>query len=177
MFPESLPDSTGWKIESRGKKHIEISKPGFSDNFSPLGTNDIISFEEGWQVKIALEPGNWEYKFIDDGEWMTDPENRFTTGEGDYINSLRVINPNHTFILEGYKDADNVVVTGSFNNWNRSGYSMIQDGETWKFPIRLEQGKCLYKYIVDGEWIKDPGIEIWEDNEYGTGNSVLWIGQ
>jgi hypothetical protein len=29
--------------------------------------------------------------------------------------------------------------------------------------------------IVDKEWKLDPGNELWEENEYGTGNSVLWI--
>lgn len=157
----------------------QAEKVVLTGSFNNWSENELVmeKSSEGWQVKIALEPGNWEYKFIADGEWMTDPENAFTTGAGDYINSLLVIRPNHTFVLEGFKDADNVIVTGSFNNWSRSDYRMIREGDTWKFPIHLEQGKCLYKFIVDGKWLTDPGNETWEDNEYGTGNSVLWIGK
>jgi hypothetical protein len=29
--------------------------------------------------------------------------------------------------------------------------------------------------VVDQKWIIDPTNELWEENEYGTGNSVLWI--
>jgi hypothetical protein len=28
---------------------------------------------------------------------------------------------------------------------------------------------------VDGKWMIDPANDLWEDNEFGTGNSVLWI--
>jgi len=36
-------------------------------------------------------------------------------------------------------------------------------------------GKHLYKFIVDGKWIKDPDDPLWEGNEFGTDNSVIWI--
>jgi hypothetical protein len=49
-----------------------------------------------------------------------------------------------------------------------------QDGK-WVFPLFLESGKCLYKFIVDGEWIIDPSNPVYESNEVGTNNSVIWI--
>jgi hypothetical protein len=33
----------------------------------------------------------------------------------------------------------------------------------------------LYKFIVDGKWILDPGNKLWEQNAENTGNSILWI--
>jgi 1,4-alpha-glucan branching enzyme len=68
-----------------------------------------------------------------------------------------------------------VIVTGSFNGWNRSSYRMVRRNERWELPIRLAPGKNTYKFIVDGKWILDPGNELWEENEEGTGNSVLWL--
>jgi hypothetical protein len=45
----------------------------------------------------------------------------------------------------------------------------------WVFPMYLRPGKYTYKFRVDDKWILDPGNDLWEGNEYGTGNSVLWI--
>jgi hypothetical protein len=52
---------------------------------------------------------------------------------------------------------------------------MIKKAGAWIFPIYLKPGKYTYKFIVDQKWILDPANDLWEDNEYGTGNSVLWI--
>ena len=52
---------------------------------------------------------------------------------------------------------------------------MVREGNSWKFPLRLKPGKYTYKFIVDGTWILDPGKPLFEENEHGTGNSVLWI--
>ncbi|MEI7723935.1 MAG: glycogen-binding domain-containing protein [Bacteroidota bacterium] len=67
------------------------------------------------------------------------------------------------------------MVTGSFNNWSRQDYRMDLRQGTWWFPICQKPGKYTYKFIVDNKWIKDPSNDLWEDNEFGTGNSVLWI--
>jgi len=52
---------------------------------------------------------------------------------------------------------------------------MKRDGNDWVFSVHLFAGKHLYKFIVDGSWIIDPSNKLWEENEYGTGNSILWI--
>jgi len=36
-------------------------------------------------------------------------------------------------------------------------------------------GKHKYKYLVDGKWITDPNNKNWEQNEFGTGNSIIWV--
>jgi hypothetical protein len=131
----------------------------------------------GWRLPYVLPEGNFEYKFVADGKWMTDPLNPFTAGSGETMNSFLPVKPNHTFILENYQDARNVVVTGNFIGWSTDNYQMIRKGGIWIFPIHLRAGKCLYKFIVDGKWIIDPLNTHWEDNEYGTRNSVLWIEQ
>jgi hypothetical protein len=48
------------------------------------------------------------------------------------------------------------------------------DGK-WVIPLYLKPGKHTYKFLVDGKWIIDPANDLWENNQYGTGNSVLWI--
>jgi hypothetical protein len=129
----------------------------------------------GWSIPYVLAAGNYEYKFIVDGEWVTDPANPFTTGVEKVRNSFLAVRPNFTFRLEQHSDARNAIVTGSFNNWSQQDYRMDMYQGTWLFPIWLKPGKYTYKYIVDGKWIQDPTNTLWEENEFGTGNSVVWV--
>ena len=129
----------------------------------------------GWRLPYVLANGNYEYKFIADGKWIPDPSNPYTVGSGDMMNSFLPVKPNHTFALESYPEAESVIVTGNFNGWSSENCKMTRKEGKWIFPIHLKPGKCLYKFIVDGKWIIDPSNSLWEENEYGTKNSVLWI--
>ena len=129
----------------------------------------------GWSLKYHISPGMYEYKFIADGNWLTDPDNPFTAGNGNFTNSVIAVMPNHLFELKGFENAREVIVTGTFTGWDPGKYRMVKKGELWVFHAYLKPGKYLYKYIVDGKWILDPANSLWEENEWGTGNSVLWI--
>ncbi len=64
----------------------------FSD-WKPLGSPPVRKGKEGvWRVKLALHPGRYQYKYIVDGQWKTDPNNKdVITDEAGVINSsLRV---------------------------------------------------------------------------------------
>lgn len=127
----------------------------------------------GWQLPYVLAPGNYQYKFIVDGQWITDPANPHRGTLKGHENSIVFVKPNHTFILSGYTSARTVECSGTFNNW--TGYTMKKNSEGWSMDIRLPAGKFLYKFVVDGQWMIDPANELYEQNEHGTGNSVLWI--
>jgi 1,4-alpha-glucan branching enzyme len=77
--------------------------------------------------------------------------------------------------LDSFPGAHRVIITGSFNNWSTNDYRMVGRDGKWVFPIWLKPGKHTYKFIIDGTWILDPKNEHWEENEYGTHNSVLWV--
>lgn len=127
----------------------------------------------GWELPYTLGPGNYEYKFIVDGKWISDPANNFTSSFSG--NSFLIIEPNHTFRLKNFSGAKKVFLAGDFNNWDPQGYAMKREGDDWVFSVHLSAGKHLYKFYVDGQWIIDPGNKLWEQNEYGTGNSIIWI--
>jgi hypothetical protein len=131
---------------------------------------------EGWSIPFGLRPGNYQYKFIVDGKWITDPDNALTVANdnGD-LNSIIIIKPNYTFNLKGYDTAKRVAVSGTFNDWDKAGYPMKKVGDKWVCSVYLSPGKQLYKFIVDGKWIIDPANKIWEGNEFDTGNSLLWV--
>lgn len=130
--------------------------------------------EDGWELPYVLAPGNYQYKFIVDGQWITDPANPHVASLQGHINSVISVKPNYTFKLKRYPNAVHVSVAGSFNDWG-IGYSMKKTSDGWMYEAYLPPGKCLYKFIVDGKWIIDPDNEQWEQNEFRNGNSVLWI--
>ena len=129
----------------------------------------------GWELPYTLGPGNYEYKFKADGKWITDPANTLSAGANG--NSYLIIEPNYTFRLKNFKEAKKVFLAGDFNGWNPTAYAMKKEGDDWVFPVHLSVGKHLYKYLVDDKWIVDPGNKLWEQNEYNTGNSIVWIEQ
>lgn len=128
----------------------------------------------GWELPYVLAPGNYQYKFIVDGQWMTDPLNPHMASQNGHTNSVLSVKPNHTFILSRYPNATTVAVAGTFNDWG-VGYTMKKTADGWIYKSYLPPGKHLYKFIVDGKWIIDPDNELWEQNEFRNGNSVLWI--
>lgn len=163
-------------------KTISIKLNGFNDAkkvFLMGSFNDWRSFElpmkktsNGWQINYAVADGNYEYKFIVDGQQYNDDGEKLNNDEP---GNVLVKNPNHQFILKGFENAKNISISGDFNNWSKSGYSLQKKGNNWSINLHLNKGKHLYKYIVDGKWIIDPQNKLWEENEYNTGNSVLWI--
>lgn len=184
--PVTRPDGTGNKnsfigigdtLYFRLAGNLSAKKVVVAGNFNGWNTEELgmKKTATGWELPYVLGAGNYEYKFIVDGKWMTDPANPYTTGSGGYLNSFMAVKPNHTFVLKGHSDSKTVIVTGSFNGWDTGGYRMKYLNFQWSFPLYLKPGKCTYKFIIDRKWILDPDNELWEDNEYGTGNSVIWI--
>jgi 1,4-alpha-glucan branching enzyme len=170
-------------VLSKGEFHV-FSLKGFSEAKEVILSGDFIHWNEGelkmtkgakgWTLPLALAPGNYQYKFIVDGHWMPDPDNLVTTGTEDYVNSIISIAPNHTFKLKGYKKEDEVIVTGTFNDWQEDGYRMRKTKEGWELPVYLPSGKTRYKFIVDEEWMIDPDNPLWENNTAGTKDSFIW---
>ncbi len=132
----------------------------------------------GWQLPYTLGAGNYEYAFKVDGQWVAGTNNTSLTTDANKANySSLVLDANYTFRLNGYQHAREVYIAGDFNNWSPGTYPMTRSGDSWTINLHLSNGKHLYKFIVDGEWILDPGNKLWEQNEFSTGNSVLWIGE
>ncbi len=184
--PDVRPDQSGYMNNYFGiGKPLSFSLRGFEQASHVQLCGDFNDWNEwdtpmrrvigGWQADYVSGPGNFGYKFIVDGVWMHDPDNPHTDGDDPYRNSIRVVEPNHRFRLNGYANAERVLLSGTFNDWSTSGYTMARDSEGWYMDVHLKPGKHRYKFVVDGEWILDPDNPLWEQNEVGTGNSVVWV--
>ena len=127
----------------------------------------------GWELPFTLGPGNHGYRFKVDGKFISDPANGRTSNSTG--TSYLILEPNHNFYLPGFSAAKEVYLAGDFNQWDPRSFAMIKERSGWMLPVHLSVGKHLYKFIVDGKWIIDPGNKLWEQNEYGNGNSVIWV--
>ena len=130
----------------------------------------------GWEIRLTLAPGVYEYKFIADGTWFEDPANSEKRINQHYtMNSvLRVAKPVR-FELNGFQNATRVMLAGTFNNWNPNALSMQHSETGWWAEVPLIGGKHHYKFIVDGNWMTDPANRLIETDLEGNHNSVLFV--
>src|ERR1039458_5016151 len=79
------------------------------------------------------------------------------------------------FILH-MPQARSVAVAGTFNDWDVSRLSMSPGpGGAWKVTVWLPAGRYEYRFVVDGQWMSDPGARESVQNTFGSTNSVLVI--
>ena len=78
----------GVNMPKKGKKVVfELKAPtatsvavsGDFNNWDPKGLPLKKKRSGIWSVELSLQPGRYEYKFIVDGEWKIDPENKLTS--------------------------------------------------------------------------------------------------
>ncbi|MBU3947991.1 MAG: glycogen-binding domain-containing protein [Proteobacteria bacterium] len=80
-----------------------------------------------------------------------------------------------TFIIEAHK-AKNVSLMGDFNNWNEKKHPMKKENsDVWKKTIFLNPGRYEYRFLVDGQWQKDPDNDQLCQNNFGTYNNYIVI--
>ncbi len=136
------------------------------------------------------EDFNWEFKFVVNNNFWAEPFENIKNitpaetwnGYGLETYNLKILpayiskNGNATFTLKGFKNAKEVILSGSFNRWDEHLYKMIKtDNNNWELTLELPANYYEYKFIVDGKWIEDPSNPDKIKNEYGEYNSVLDI--
>ncbi len=170
----TIGDPTIFSLLGYGNAH-DVRLAGSFNNWNPEDLK-LTKTTQGWEIPYVLAPGNYEYKFIVDNEWIRDPKNPLVAATNGEVNSYLSVEPNQLFSLQGYPYAKEVIVTGDFTGWSETNFKMNLINGEWIFPVYLDQGKHHYKFIVDGNWILDPTNRLFEMNEFDTGNSILWIG-
>jgi chromosome partitioning protein len=69
--------------------------------------------------------------------------------------------------------ARQVQLVGDFNEWALDGTEMTPSATIWTKVLKLNPGRYLYRYVVDGIWQNDPLNAEVEPAPYGGLNSVL----
>ncbi|MFT3674706.1 MAG: hypothetical protein QM781_02290 [Chitinophagaceae bacterium] len=145
-------------------------------NWSPTALHMTLT-DSGWIRQVKLAPGKHWYKFIVDGNWITDKDNvnQENDGQGN-INSV-YYKPNVTIRLDSFTQAKKVILSGSFNEWRRNELAMKPTSKGWALSLYLPEGTHTYRFIVDGRWMADPFNPDRMPNEYHDFNSVIKIGK
>lgn len=149
-----------------------------SGSFNQWSTliHPMISTDSGWVCSIDLGPGKHLYKFIVDGQWISDPENKLRESDTYHGYNSIYFKTNKIFQLSGYETAKRVVITGTFNDWNEREIQLKRKNGSWFVPMYLKEGTYSYKFIVDRNWILDPSNSNKRGDGFGNENSVLSIG-
>ena len=143
-------------------------------NWSP----DALSMnktDSGWITNVKLGPGKYLYKFIIDGNWITDRDNNITeTDDQGNVNSIFFI-PNTVFTFNGFLNTKKVYLVASSLNWGLIELQMYKAHSGWKLPLYLAKGVYNYYFLADGKKIIDrKNLDQLPDEKNNPG-SVLYI--
>lgn len=131
---------------------------------------------------------SWEFKYIINNSYWAEPSRKDlnitkATKDGHRLGvyNLKMYtaypseNGNASFKLHGYKNAEKVIVAGSFNKWNENLFIMKKVNDAWELTLQIKPGEYEYRFIVDGHWMEDPNNPHKKRNEFNEFNSVLDI--
>lgn len=199
IFSFNLNDYERYTNEANGKR-VHPADLDIDNVFLAGEFNDWS--REGWKMTRISETGfrlakslnelnnrmDWQFKYLVNSTFWAEPDTSFdniTISENSsfwtnvYNLNLHTIAPdpngNATFHLKGHHDAEQVILSGSFNKWNTEALKMNRTAEGWSVTLNLAPGRYTYKFIVDNNWIHDPGNPEKSINEYDGYNSVISI--
>lgn len=111
----------------------------------------------GWQLPVYLADGTHTYRYIVDGKWMVDPgnKNKLPNEFNDFNSVIRIGKP-YLFRLEGFQDAHEVILAGSFSKWTRHELFLTKKSGGWEILHTLGPGNYEYVFMVDGKEIRKP---------------------
>jgi hypothetical protein len=86
---------------------------------------------------------------------------------------LRLLQVLIKFVIRPHPEANDVHVTGTFDDWGKS-VQLNKVGDVWEKDVELPKAdeKILYKFVVNDQWIIDPEAPQ-EDDGHGNVNNVL----
>lgn len=178
MYPNAYPDDNGnVRFKLRGFEGSRKVVVAGSFNKWNEDLFQMYRIKNGWELKVQMKPGHYEYRYIVDGKWMEDPTNPDKIrNEFNEFNSRINVGKQVTFLLKGFQNANEVKLSGSFNDWNENKLLMSKTKNGyWKYELILPAGKHHYKFIVDGKWILDPENSVKEYDGEGNINSVFMV--
>ncbi|MBL7472980.1 hypothetical protein [Robertkochia sediminum] len=155
---------------------VRVKEVSISGNFNNWSKDGIPMDNIGGGVFVLSQPLSifkdqltWDFKYLVNGKFWAEPDISFrdkvvagthSSGEPRYFLQLNTFIPNPMgntlFRLPGHKDAKEVILTGSFNNWNDHALPMENTQNGWRLALDLEPGYHQYGFIVDGTFIADP---------------------
>lgn len=142
-----------------------------------------------FEITLSLAPGKYAYKYVVQGNWMTDEnaEDFVDDGFGGQNSIVYVGDDAKPFEAEGIFNVTfrhtpttkpgTIVLAGSFNDWSTAATPMTDaDGDgTYEVTLILPGGEYPYKFVVDGNWTTDMNAASFVDDGFGGKNSVIRV--
>lgn len=152
-----------------------VQVAGSFNSWNP--SNHHLHYENGlWVIDLYLEPGNYEYQLIADGNWFTDPDNpvRADNGYGGINSILKVESPYKDFeahiqterafeialIIKADKDVTDFVVL--WQNQKLDSTSLFRNDNKLMITVPFEAFEMQRSFI-----------RVWAYNEAGYSNDLL----
>lgn len=155
---------------------VRVKNVSISGNFNNWSKDGIPMDPLGEGVYVLSQPLSifkdqltWDFKYLINKKFWAEPDVTFrdivaagTHNNGDtrYFLQLNTFTPNAMgntlFRLSGHEDAREVILTGSFNNWNNHALPMEKTPSGWRLALDLEPGYHQYSFIIDGKYVADP---------------------
>ncbi|MEW6555863.1 MAG: CsgG/HfaB family protein [Elusimicrobiota bacterium] len=196
--PVSYKNLKGPIITKEGVKFIyegEAKEVFLAGSFNGWGQWYSMKEEQAgiWTITIPfLLSGKYHYKFIVDGNWVTDEKNpnKEDDGYGGFNSVFEISKKAYKkfgvsgpiITKKGVKftyyapSANKVCIAGEFNNWDSTADPMLKQSDgTWTITKKLKPGKYQYKFVVDDSsyWFPDLGNPNMVDDGFGGMNSVI----
>ncbi len=159
----------------------------------------LVKNDFGTFTALIDKPQNYTgprlyYRLIINGLWTTDLDNPKSVLLDGYINTSYIdlkpsdfgqaqlmksyeIGPNNTVKFFYYgKNAEKVVLVGSFNQWDPYSAVMKESAPgVYEISLRLTPGEYLYQFNVDGETVTDSlnSNWVWKDAKTSYAKIVL----
>ena len=139
-----------------------------------------------YERTLYLKQGKYGYKFIVDGQWITD-ENAVEFTDDGYGGQNSVIFVGNKKDIDALRRVDftyhpknivkEVYLVGSINDWNLKSDRMLETQEgVYSISLLLKPGEYQYKFLEDGmNYITDQGATSFSDDGFGGQNSVLIV--
>ncbi len=103
----------------------------------------------------------WEFKFIVNSKHWAEPSNDFENsvdakgpdGKPLMVYNLKLYSAfatdygNISFKLKGFTDAKNVILSGTFNRWDETGFKMKPTDDGWRVTLQLRPDIYEYKFM------------------------------
>lgn len=174
-YPFAVKDSLVTFFLRNNKNARKVMLAGTFNNWNP-DAFAMQRVDSGWVAVVKLGEGKHYYKFIVDGKWTIDTDNKIVENDGEGNDNSVYYKTNIVFALAGNTQAKKMMVAGSFNNWNPGEIALEHTTYGWEKPVYLAPGTHTYRFIADGRWFADPANQERFPNEMNEYNSVKTVG-
>ena len=167
-----------------GGKH-QIFLAGDFNNWSPTAT-PMEEIDGIYETTLYLKQGKYGYKFIVDGQWITDGSaDEFIDDEYGGKNSIIFVGDKKDidalckvdFVYQPKNIIKEVYLVGSMNDWNLKSHRMLDMGKgVYSISLLLKPDEYHYKFVEDGmNYITDQNANSFVDDGFGGKNSVVVV--